>query len=265
MIKLIAIDIDGTLYNSQKEVSPANLKAVQKALQAGIKIVLCTGRPTPAAIQATKTLGLYGHDNYLITYHGAVTSQLKDLSRTRSLPLYEDQIKQLFDLAQDQNIYAFSQKDTAIQALEEAAPDLAKYEAQLVGLPIEVTPRQDLTQADKFMMVAPTDKLDQVAQNLTPDLYNHYTILRSEPRFIEFIHKDSDKGRATAQLADQLGIPMSEVMGIGDGGNDLQLIDQAGLGVAMGNAVQDLKDKADYVTASNDQDGLAQAFEKFVF
>lgn len=80
---------------------------------------------------------------------------------------------------------------------------------------------------------------------------------------MEFIHKDSDKGAAVLTLANHLNIPIEEVMGLGDGGNDFQLIDTCGLGVAMGNAISSLKERADYVTATNHEDSVALAISKF--
>lgn len=264
MVQLIAIDIDGTLLESNLSISQTNKSAITKALDKGVQIVLCTGRPTPAAIASTKELGLYGKDGFLITYHGAVTSRLKDMSRSHTFPLVKADIQDLFDFAQSHQVHAYAIDDQKMVSLSEDTTELARRESDLMQVPIVVTNHSQVEGADKFMLMDDPALLTEVEAKLPKDLTDRFTILRSVPYFLEFIHKDSDKRAATAHLAQELGIPLEEVMGIGDGGNDIHLVETCGIGVAMGNAVSEVKEKADYITATNDHDGVALAIEKFV-
>lgn len=266
-IKLIAIDMDGTLLDSNMDLSKETINTVREAIKAGIKIVLCTGRPTKGALDATKELGLYGTDAYLITYHGAVTTKLDTFEKVTTHTISPPEIKDLFKLAGDFNAQSFAITDYSMDTTTENPSDLAHFESTVMQIPIkqykldELDPNQHY---DKFMLMDNSEVIDKAEKNLPKDLHNHYTILRSDPHFLEFINKKSDKGRAVEELATKLNLPLEQVMGIGDGGNDFHLIETVGFGVAMGNALKEIKDIADYVTDTNDNDGAAKAIRKFV-
>ncbi len=116
----------------------------------------------------------------------------------------------------------------------------------------------------KIMFVDPEEKLNKVIELLPKELYDKYTIVRSAPFFLEFLNKKVNKGFGVRLLAEKLGIKPSEVICIGDAENDIHMIEFAGLGVAMGNAFPEVKKKADYVTKTNEEDGVAHVIKKFV-
>lgn len=266
-IKLIAIDMDNTLLNSNLEISNMNKEAINKAIDKGIKVVLCTGRPTNGAIQATKDLGLYGTEAYLITYHGAVTTDLKTMERVTTHPISPEEVKSLFELSHKLGVSAYGINDEAMDTTHAEITDMAKYESKLMNLPIKQHTLDSLDTNkvyDKFMLINQPEKIDCAENNLPKELHNQFTIMRSDPRFLEFINISSDKGTAVDELAAKLSIPIKEVMGIGDGGNDFHLIETAGIGVAMANAIPELKEIADDITDSNDNDGVAKAIYKWV-
>lgn len=265
-IKLIAIDMDGTLLDSNKELSQETIDTVREAIKADIKIVLCTGRPTKGALDATKELGLYGTDAYLITYHGAVTTKLDTFDKVTTHTISPSEIKDLFRLADEFNSQSFAITDYSMDTTTKNTSDLASFESKIMQIPIkhysldELDPNQHY---DKFMLMDNPEIIDKAEKGLPKELNNHYTILRSDPHFLEFINKKSDKGTAVEELASKLNIPLDQVMGIGDGGNDFHLIETVGFGVAMGNALDEIKNIADYVADTNDNNGAAKAIRKF--
>ena len=114
------------------------------------------------------------------------------------------------------------------------------------------------------MMIDEPEILQKAIDNLPEDLYEKYTVVRSAPYFLEFLNKEANKGTGVGMLADHLGIKKEEVICVGDAGNDLHMIEYAGLGVAMENATDDVKEKAGYITKSNNEDGVAHVIEKFM-
>lgn len=267
MIKLIAIDIDGTLINSKMEIPSENYQAIQAAIDQGVKVVLCTGRPTQGSIDETKKLCLCGTDGFLITYHGAVTTKLDTLERISSHTISNDQVVDLFHFAESVGTFGCTITDQSMGTIHRNISNLAKAEANLMKLEINQHSLDDLNPSmvyEKFMLMDDPQTIDRAEKLVSDDLHKSYTILRSDPHFLEFINKKADKGTAVAELAKQLKIPLDQVMGIGDGGNDLHLIETSGIGVAMENAILALKEIADYVTDTNDQAGVAKAIHKFV-
>lgn len=267
MIKLIAIDIDGTLIDSNLTIPDENFKAIRRAIDQGVKVVLCTGRPTNGSIDETKKLCLYGNDGYLITYHGAVTTKLDTMERVTEHTISYEGACELMAFSQRVGSEAYAIDAESMNTINGPISDLAKRESKLMKVTLNQAPLEEWDQTktyEKFMMMDAVEVIDRAEEMVTDDLHKKYTILRSDPHFLEFINKEADKGTAVAELAQKLDIPLDQVMGIGDGGNDLHLIETVGLGVAMDNAVPALKDLADHITASNDQAGVAKAIEKFV-
>ena len=116
----------------------------------------------------------------------------------------------------------------------------------------------------KVMLVDKPEKLSAAIKQLPASLHEEFTIMQSAPYFLEFLNLNSNKGIGVKALAEHLSIPMEQVICMGDAGNDYHMIKYAGLGVAMGNATDDIKAIADHITASNDEHGVAKAIQKFV-
>jgi len=114
------------------------------------------------------------------------------------------------------------------------------------------------------MLVDEPEILSPGVEQIPTDYYDRFTVVRSAPFFLEILNKNSNKGNGVAMLADYLGIASTEVICVGDAGNDIHMLEYAGLSVAMGNAFDDIKAIADYVTHSNEDDGVAHVIEKFI-
>lgn len=262
MIKLVALDLDDTLLNTELAISPSTAEAIHRAVERGVTVTLATGRMYSSALPYALELGL---NVPLITYHGALvkTSITKEVIYHRTIPLgLAQQIaKVIRNLGFHLNVYM----NDKLYA-ESGNPHIAGY-SNLARVPH--TEVKDIFAAikhepDKFLVIDEERKLDGLAQTLRELVGNTLHITKSKPYFLEITHPQATKGQAMDALVRYLGVQRSQVMAVGDSYNDLDMLEYAGVGVAMGNARQEIQQRADFVTSSNDEDGVAEAIYKFV-
>lgn len=262
LIKLIAIDMDGTLLNEHHLVTDKVKKAITKASEAGIKIVLCTGRPVQAVYEYLKELELpQDEENYVISLNGTVVQKTTTWEIVYSHELDHDHLKQAERLIEpfEMNFTYFDEKEYYYTG---APTEMLQFDADLLGmekvhLPLENLPH-DLT-IFKAMYVATETELDHLASSLPPFISENFYPIRSLSYVLELLPKNANKGEALTGLATKLGFTMDEVMAIGDGENDLDMMKVVGTSVAMGNAVDSIKLVAKHETKSNQEDGVAHA------
>ncbi|HBV76964.1 MULTISPECIES: sugar-phosphatase [Vibrio] len=266
MYKLIAIDMDGTLLNSDHRITEENKQAIAAARAKGIHIVLASGRPLDGMLTALQELDMDSDEDFVISYNGSMVQKVASKTAIRQEILTGSDAKLIAEWAKKLNVsvHAFSIKEGLI------TPKNNKYtahECNINGITLTEMSFEDLEDNDailKAMMVEEEAELSQAINDLPTDLYNQFTIVRSAPFFLEFMHKTSDKGAGVQALAEHLGINASEVITMGDAGNDHHMLKYAGLGIAMGNATEETKAIADYITDTNNNSGVARAIEKFV-
>lgn len=267
MIKLIAIDIDGTLLNSQHQLTDEVKNALKKAEEKGVKIVLCTGRPLTGVQSLIDELDLYGENDYVVTYNGSLIQKTKTKEIVSKFELTYDDYLAIDTLARKLNVHLHT--ETA-DTMYTSNRDISRYtvlESFLVNMPLKYRTQEEMTEElniIKMMMIDDPEILDCIQPLIPTEFFEQYTIVKSAPHFLEFLNKKVDKGAAVKRLAEQLGIESSEVMALGDNENDLPMITYAGLGVAMANATENVKKAASFVTTSNDAHGVAVAIEKFI-
>lgn len=267
MYKLIAIDIDGTLLNSQHEVTDEVKDAIQAAKDKGVKIVLCTGRPIGGVQRYLADLNLQEEGDYVIAYNGALvqnahtnevvselTLEYKDLKKMYELSLELDCPMHYFDSA---NLYTPNRKISSYTVLE----------SYLTTVPLNYLPVEEASPdmlLPKMMFINDPEKLDEVIKQIPQHIRETYMLVKSAPFFLEILNPNVSKGNAVKLLSEKLGIKQEEVMALGDNGNDLSMITFAGCGIAMDNAIPELKEAADHITASNDDHGVAKAIQTFI-
>ncbi|SIR21926.1 hypothetical protein SAMN05880558_11066 [Aeromonas sp. RU39B] len=266
MYKLIALDMDGTLLNHQKQVSPRNQAAIAAARRQGVTVVLASGRPLEGMSFFLEQLGMTSDDDYVICYNGALVQRASDRQVIRSQLLRGHDAHRVQTLARELgvNVHAFSRN---LGLITPAISHYTEHESRLNGLPITVIDFAELYPQDeilKVMLIDPPELLGPAISRLPASLYEDYTVVQSAPFFLEIMNKHSHKGAGVAALAEHMGISREQIICIGDAGNDSHMIEYAGLGIAMGNATDDLKALADHITGMNDDDGVAQAIEHFV-
>ncbi|PJG58783.1 sugar-phosphatase [Aeromonas cavernicola] len=266
MYKLIALDMDGTLLDHQGQISPRTHAAIRAARAKGVTVVLASGRPLEGMTRYLAELDLISRDDYVICYNGALVQQVADQRIIRSQLLTGADASALARLADELvvNVHGFSVTQGLI------SPRISPYtehESRLIGMPIKLVDFATLAadeQILKVMMIDEPSTLSRAISLLPAELYQRYTVVQSAPFFLEFMNKQSNKGTGVAALAEHLGICAAQVIAVGDAGNDRHMIEYAGLGVAMGNATDEIKALAQHITARNDEDGVAQVIEQFV-
>lgn len=265
MYKLIALDMDGTLLREDKTISEGTKIAIEKAKKKGVKIVLASGRPTEGIRSYLEELDLLSGEDFVVSYNGAVVQNTKTKEIINRTVLSGADLHELYELSKELgvNIHAFS-KEGCI------TPELTKYsilEGDINNIPVITVDYKDVAKEEeiiKIMMVEEPEILQKAIDSLPKEIYEKYTVVRSAPFFLEFLNKKVNKGTGVEALANSLGIKQEEVICMGDAGNDEHMIRYAGLGVAMGNAFEEIKEMADFITKSNDEDGVAYVINKFV-
>ncbi|MFA0088210.1 Cof-type HAD-IIB family hydrolase [Vibrio sp. 10N.261.51.F12] len=266
MYKLIAIDMDGTLLTSDKKITDRTKQAIHAAKQKGVTVVLASGRPINGMIDAVNELGLNTPDDFIIHFNGAFVQKVQSGEVLHHQILDGKSAKEVAILAKklDLHCHAFSEELGLITTESNPYTD---HEAKINKLDITVF---DFNQLDddhkiiKAMIVGEPSKLTLGISAIPQAYYKDYTIVQSAPFFLEFLNPLSNKGEGVSVIAKQLGLSAEQVMCFGDAENDHHMIRYAGKGVAMENAMDETKAIADYITDSNDNDGVAKAIETFV-
>lgn len=261
MYRMIAIDLDGTLLTDQLTISPGTRTAIQKAIETGTIVTIATGRMFSSAKLIAQQLGIKAP---LITYQGAM------IKATGEDSLYERAVspaisQKLIEIACNQNLHLQVYQDDILYGAAET-DKLIAY-AKAVEVPYTVEP--DLTRLaqkgfTKLLFIDEPDVLALLQKELQLLFGASAYIEKSKKNYLEVTHPEANKGSALLFLANQLGIDRSEIIGIGDNHNDAELLKAAGFGIAMGNAVQEVKDIADYVSFTNNDEGVLHAIDKFI-
>lgn len=265
MKKALVLDIDGTLTNSKKEITPATRQAIQDLMKHGQKVILASGRPTPGMRRYEKELELEKYGGYLLSFNGAkiVDCYTGEIIYQKLLPL--SLLPGLYRFADDNGCGLITYLGSEV--ISAFPPDkYVELEARINGLPVrEVDNFTEFVDFDinKCLMTAEPEKAERLEQELRERYGTHADIYRSEPYFIEIVPKNVNKGASLDRILPVLGVVRENTVCCGDGFNDISMIEYAGVGVAMENAQQAVKDAADYVTTSNDEDGLIQVIEKY--
>jgi len=262
MYKLIAIDIDDTLITDDKEVTPGTKAAIHQAVERGVHVTLATGRMYASASRIARQLEL---DVPIITYQGSLIKTALD-----GKVLYERHVPQ--DIAEDLFRYC-SEHDLHIQAYHNDELFAKKINDKLLAycalsnVPYTIEPEigklVSLPQT-KMIIIDEPELLGELKPMFEARYGDRVHVTKSKPNFLEFIHPEGTKGHALRVLAEMFDCPLSSVIAIGDSWNDLDMLQTAGLGVAMGNSVPALKQVADYVTLTNNEEGVRHVLEKFV-
>lgn len=266
-IQLIAIDIDGTLLSPDKTISPRVHQAIQDAKAKGVYVVLCTGRPLPGVTAYLEELNLVNDRDFVITYNGSLVQKTADGHTLAHFTLAYEDLEKVASYGDSLNIHYHAIDQEAIYVPTKDVGIYSLHEQELVGMPIRHLPLDQIPkdiEFTKMMFIDDAALLDQLLLEVPKEFASDYTLLRSQPFYLEVLNPLASKGKAVAALAEQLELTPDQVMCIGDNENDMDMIEYAGIGVAMGNAVDSVKAIADYITESDANDGVAVAIERFV-
>ena len=263
--KMIVLDMDDTLLTDEHIISEATKKALMLAQEHGVKVVLASGRPTYAMQEAAKELKLAEYGSFILSFNGAKIINCKTGEELFSSTLAPKNVHKLFDLSERENVWIHTYMEDEI--ITQQNNPFTEIEAQITGLPIKTVADFKETVSSpvvKVLMVKEEDHLKVVEAKLQAELAEHLSVMRSKPFFLEFTELGVTKGTSLAFLIEKLGITREEVIAIGDSYNDVAMIEFAGLGVAMGNAPDDVKELANFVTDTNNNDGVAKVINTFI-
>ena len=264
-IKLIALDLDGTLLNAKKEISRANKEALQAAREQGVKVVITTGRPLPAVEPFLKELDLMREDEYSITFNGGLV-QTNDGGILDEIGFGIDAVESIYqttqalglplDVVHGGDVYVLP---ASVDSLYPTCNALLNY----IPTSFEDLPRH--MEFNKAVSACEVDFLDQQIPKIPEDLHAQFEIFKSREILLEWSPKGVHKAEGLAQLLGHLGIEQAEVMACGDEENDLSMIDCSGLGVCMANGADAVNELANVFTPiTNEEDAVAWAIHKYV-
>ncbi|MBM7566919.1 Cof-type HAD-IIB family hydrolase [Paenibacillus sacheonensis] len=260
--KLIAIDIDDTLLTDDIVVTPGTKAALAAAIERGVFVTLATGRMFPSAKKIAKQIEL---NVPIITYQGSLVKTLLDEQVLYERYVPEDAARELLAFCQANDLHLQLYIDDVLYVREDN--EKARNYSALSNIPFAVEPDFETLIAKpstKMLMIDDPARLDEMAEKLAPLIGDRVHITKSKAHYLEVTHKEGTKGHAIAFMAEHIGCTLDEVIAIGDSWNDHEMIEAAGLGVAMGNALPKLKEIAQFVTKSNNEEGVKHVIDKFI-
>lgn len=268
--KILFLDLDGTLLDSAKQVSPKNRRAIGRALRAGHKVVINSGRPLASCLDVARTLELETAGCYLAAFGGGI---IYDCGTGQ--PLFSDRIsiplaRELLKACRSRGIYCQAYDETGLFVSADG-PELAYYRER-IPLPVTVDP--SLADTLSFapckllaISLSPDSRavLEAYRKEMAPRMEGKISMVFSSSRYLEHATAGISKGSAIRFLCAHLHIPLADTIAAGDEENDLDMLRAAGIGVAMANAVPSLLEEADYITQRDcDHSGVAEIIERFL-
>lgn len=289
MYKLIGIDLDGTLLNSYGEVTDKTKDTIKKAIESGVEIVLASGRPIASVESLSYEVGA---NNYLISGNGAIVYDIKENKIIYDRFLTKKQLLNIIDICEENSIYynVYSENEVITKALNyntlfyyKENEHKEEDKRTVINIVSDVKDYVLNSENENFLKVTVCDQNQVIFNSITRKLRNITDIdvldvahmsrktiksgteeILVEYFYTEITNKNVNKWTAMEALMEKLNINREEVIGIGDNINDKELIEGAGLGVAMDNSTPVIKEIADYITSDNNSDGVAEVIEKFV-
>ncbi|MDR1665234.1 MAG: Cof-type HAD-IIB family hydrolase [Clostridiales bacterium] len=258
-------DLDGTLLNARSEISPANKAAIADAFAAGKQVVLCSGRSWRSLDYFERALDMLKPERYGVAFQGGVVYE--SLSK-RVLFSQKMEYEMALEIAKTLDGYGAAPllyTDTRLTARRKTVN--TEMYSRHANLPVEYIQSFDEIKdgIQKIIVEGECDELTEIAEKITPRFSGRCNIFFSASDLIEFTHIDVHKGHGMRFLAHRLGIDMKEIIAVGDQGNDIEMLREAGLGVAVANATQGAPEAADIVLEeSNDKDAVSKVIREWL-
>ncbi|RKS15026.1 hypothetical protein C8C87_2338 [Flavobacterium sp. 120] len=259
---MLVLDMDDTLLTDDHTISDENKEMLFKAQELGVYVILASGRPTPAMTAYAKELQL--DNSFMISYNGAVITDLKEDKVIFEQTLTQEQIHELYDYSLKSNTHIITYVDGKI--VSETNSEFIEIEKNITGLEHnKVLSFKDEVQSSavKCILLEEPSYLKEVEKDLKAAM-PHLSVSMSKPFFLEVAQNGIDKAASIKILAEKLDIHQSEIIAVGNAGNDLTMIEYAGLGVWVDNVTPELRDKGDVIVASNNNHGVAEVVRRFI-
>lgn len=274
-IKVIVTDLDGTLLNSNSQINPKTKETLLKLQRDGYHLVLASGRPTPSVVGIAKELEMDLYDSYILTFNGAHVMNFQSKEVIYQQPLSVESSKAILGHLESFEVVPMVCIDDTMYVEDVFAgmvehqgvmKNIIEFESRIGNYKLcEVNNLKDFVSQplSKILITGNVDYLEANLEAFREPFATTNTITKSADFFVEFTDFGVDKARSLETILNKIGASMENVIAFGDGMNDLTLVQSAKIGVAMGNSSQTLKSHANYVTDSNDNDGIVLALEHF--
>lgn len=264
--RMLATDLDDSLLDDRFAITPADREAIARAVRAGVKVVLATGRMFRSALPYALELGL---DTPLITYQGACVRFPEGGGVLYNKPVPFDLALELVErvMPTGYHINVYIDDNLLVKRVTEESRlywIISKVEPVEVGNLADYL-RRVRRDPTKVLVVSAEENLNLLSEELNKVFAGRLHITKSKPYFLEFMHPEATKARALHAVAGYYGIHRENIIAVGDSYNDLEMIDYAGLGVVVANAREEIRRAADFVTRSNTRGGVARVINKFIF
>ena len=268
MIKLVAIDMDGTLLNSKKELleeTKQYFKDFHKK-ETDTLLVLCTGRPESGIRPYLKDLGYLEENHYIISQNGANIYESRTGKRVMDAFLDSAAIQKWIELGKKHGISVMGAGVDYYYCFDQEPTEWMEFDVKLVTGKLKRIPTKESLNTDfyKILLMGDAEQLNEFETFIPEEWRDEFYVVRSQKYLVEVLTKGVNKAFGLEKLAQKLNIEPSEIAAVGDAANDIEMLEYAGLAIAMGNASEEVKAIADIVTDTNENNGVIKAIDKLI-
>ena len=266
MYKIVAMDLDGTLFNQYQKISVKNLEALEALKRRHTYLVIASGRTHGDISHLVEQLGLSEYDRaFIVSYNGVVAAKTNPYQVIYRKMIHGFDVRSIARLVEPMGLkmHVFCDKKVYLSEDTEYTID-SDSELMLHASRVKMTEYDGPEDVYKVLLLDDGEKLDDFQKTIPPEFLDRYTIFKSASHLLEFVHKLGSKGDALSYIANSLGIDRGDVMAFGDEENDISMLKFAGMGIAMDNAKSKVKKSASVITLSNKLDGVAEAINKYI-
>jgi len=268
MIKLVAIDMDGTLLNSKKELleeTKQYFKDFHKK-ETETLLVLCTGRPETGIRPYLKDLGYLEENHYIISQNGANIYESRTGKRVMDAFLDSAAIQKWIELGKKHGISVMGAGVDYYYCFDQEPTEWMEFDVKLVSGKLKRIPTKESLNTDfyKILLMGDEEQLNEFETFIPQEWRDEFYVVRSQKYLVEVLTKGVNKAFGLEKLAQKLNILPSEIAAIGDAANDIEMLEYAGLAIAMGNASEEVKSISDIVTDTNENNGVIKAIDKLI-
>ena len=268
MIKLVAIDMDGTLLNSKKELSEETKQYFKNFHNKGTDtlLVLCTGRPESGIRPYLKDLGYLEENHYIISQNGANIYESQTGKRVMDAFVDSAAIQKWIELGNKHGISVMGAGVGYYYSFDEEPTEWMEFDVKIVSGKLKrITTEESLsTDFYKLLLLGDEEQLNEFETIIPQEWRNEFYVVRSQKYLVEVLKKGVNKAYGLEKLAKELNIQPSEIAAIGDAANDIEMLKYAGLAIAMGNASEEVKAVSDIVTDTNENNGVIKAIDQLI-
>ena len=268
MIKLIAIDMDGTLLNSKKELLDETKQYFKNFHNKNTEtlLVLCTGRPETGIRPYLKDLGYLEENHYIISQNGANIYESQTGKRVMDAFVHSTAIQKWIELGKKHGISVMGAGVDYYYSFDEDPTEWMEFDVKLVSGKLKRIPTKESLNTDfyKILLMGDEEQLNEFETYIPEEWRDEFYVVRSQKYLVEVLTKGVNKAFGLEELAQKLNIEPSEIAAIGDAANDIEMLEYAGLAIAMGNASEEVKAIADIVTDTNENNGVIKAIDKLI-